>query len=166
MWIPVRHDQLILVGIAGLLAVTVVFATGVERGKRLVRTERLLLPPRTREIIVPLAASETPRQTTAAKPAVVKPAAVKPLPATPKVKTPVKTASGASRYAIQVVTFSRPTLAKKELARLHARGERAFLVMRNGRTVVYVGPFPSKSNASEKLSTLKPIYQDCFLRTL
>ena len=67
---------------------------------------------------------------------------------------------------MQVVTFSRPHLAKQEMERLHARGERAFLVMRDGRTVVYVGPFPSKTNASQKVASLRTLYQDCFVRTL
>ncbi len=71
-----------------------------------------------------------------------------------------------SRYAIQVVTYSEPHLAKQELDRLQARGERAFLIMREGRTNVYVGPFPSRDNASQKLTMLKTRYQDCFLRTL
>ena len=50
--------------------------------------------------------------------------------------------------------------------RLRATGEKAFLVMREGRTMVYVGPFPSKMNASEKVVSLRPRYQDCFVRPL
>ena len=73
---------------------------------------------------------------------------------------------GNGRYAIQVVTFTRAQAAKRELDRLIARGERAFLVMRKDRTVVYVGPFPSQTRASEKLTMLKTRYQDCFLKIL
>ncbi len=174
MWFHVRHDQLILVSIAGLLSLTVIFAAGVERGKRLVRSERLLLPRVEQQIVIPLAAASR-QSASAPKAAAVKPAqapaAAKPVttasPAAPAKKSaPNKVAGSGSRYAIQVVTFSQPTLARKELQRLQAQGERAFLIMRNGRTVVYVGPFPSKNNASDKLSTLKSTYQDCFLRTL
>jgi len=72
--------------------------------------------------------------------------------------------SGGSRYAVQVVTYRQATLAKREMERLRARGEQAFLLMRNGRTMVFVGPFPSKGNAAEKLTTLRPRYHDCFIK--
>jgi cell division septation protein DedD len=102
-----------------------------------------------------------------------------PMPSTttPKVKAPRKLAAtppaatrqaqeGKSRYAVQVVTYSRPQSAKQELERLKARGERAFLVIREGRTIVYVGPFLSKVNASDKVAVLKAHYHDCFVKTL
>ena len=41
--IQLRHDQLIVAGIGGLIVFTVVFASGVERGKQLVRSERVML---------------------------------------------------------------------------------------------------------------------------
>jgi cell division septation protein DedD len=65
-----------------------------------------------------------------------------------------------------VATHTRPQQAKSEMDRLRASGHRAFLVMRDGRTIVYVGPFPSKGNATEQLTTLRSRYQDCFIRTL
>ena len=74
--------------------------------------------------------------------------------------------AGKSRFAIQVVAYRRLPQARRELELLQARGERAFLVMRDGRTIVYVGPFPSKGNAAEKLTALKARYQDCFVKTL
>jgi cell division septation protein DedD len=65
-----------------------------------------------------------------------------------------------------VVTYRQPQLAKRELERLQAKGERAFLMSRKGLTVLCVGPFPSKDNAKEKLVQLKDRYQGCFLKTL
>ncbi len=40
MSLHLRYDQLILVGVAGVIGVTVVFAFGVERGKQLARAEQ------------------------------------------------------------------------------------------------------------------------------
>ena len=187
-----RHDQAVLAGIAGLIGVTVVFACGVERGKQLARYERVLLA---REPAGPPARTPEPESSAArpssspARDATVTPQSgdvQKPAPAK-KVKVPIKLASGevpmpnpspaaaaatppsktgTSRYAIQVVAYSRMQHARQELERLRARGERAFLVMRNGRTIVFVGPFPSKGNAIEKLTSLKARYQDCFVKTL
>ena len=167
-----RYDQFILVGVAGLMVGTVVFACGIERGKQLARAERPLLPP--------------PMTTEASKPA--EPAATdtsakaRPKPETtpasaPKMKTPVRVASQApaktakpaaatSHFAVQLASYSRPQLAKQELSRLQARGERAFLVIREGRTVMYAGPFPSKGHASAKVADLKRRYHDCFIRSL
>jgi cell division septation protein DedD len=87
-----------------------------------------------------------------------------PKPAPAAAKPPSR--AGTSRYAIQVIAYSRMPQARQELERLRARGERAFLVMRNGRTIVFVGPFPSKGNAVEKLTSLRTRYQDCFVKTL
>lgn len=180
VWLQLRYDQVVLTGIGGLLGIAVIFALGVERGKQLARTERPLLARHERAQPAP---AESKRETApseqaeraASEPGVTPPTAkpaikLAPVPsATPKKKDPVRvasTASNKSRYAIQVVTFSRAALAKQELDRLHAKGEPAFLVMRDGRTMVYVGPFSSKGTASEQLSRFKTRYQDCFVRTL
>ena len=194
-WIllQLRYDQAVLYGIAGLIGLTVIFAGGVERGKRLARAERVLLTrqpsptpgARTRSAAESPEAKRETAPTASSQPARPKPgeAAIDDAPrrsapsAAPKIKVPTRVAASEtpvpadaarrlSRYAVQVVTYTRPELAKRELDRLQARGERAFLVMREGRTVLYVGPFPSKQNARDKLTSLKPHYQDCFLKTL
>ena len=179
-----RYDQLVLSCMAGLIGLTVVFAGGVERGKQLARVERPLLArqpaasskPATSEAVETKATDQAVSSTPIEKPEKAEQKNA-PVQTAPKKREPTKLASaappsspgrqaGKSRYAIQVVTYSRLQLARQELERLQARGERAFLVIRDGRTTVYVGPFPSKGNASEKLTTLKTRYQDCFLRTL
>lgn len=167
-----RHEHVILAGIASLIGVAVIFACGVERGKQLVRAEQTVVVRRIAEVP---SLAKAPRQPD--------PAAQKVLPAQPaiaekvlkepsgkvpeKVKQPRKLAEeSVSRCAIQVVTYSKSSVASLELQRLQARGERAFLVKRNGRTAVFVGPFPSQAHASEKLTVLKSRYQDCFVKTL
>jgi len=173
----IRQDQLVIAGIAGLVGFTIVFALGVERGKQLVRSERVLLA---REQPLPVSApaadsrkiSETPADKPAAKmaaPAAAAPTVPAKLSVSKKLAaaaSPVTSGSPASRYAIQVVSYRQPHLAKRELDRLQAVGERAFLMTRNGFTVLSVGPFPSKDNAKEKLVQLKPRYQGCFLKTI
>lgn len=156
--LQLRYDQLLLAAMAGVIGLTIVFATGVERGKQLVRTERAMLA---RQQPAPVATPAAPA-TTATAPAS---SAVSSAPA--QKKEPVKAKAGKSRYAVQVVTCSRPQLAKQAMDRLRAKGERAFLVIRDGgRTVVYVGPFPSKDHAVEKVSALKTQFRDCFVKTL
>ena len=185
--LQLRYDQLLLAAMAGIIGLTVVFATGVERGKQLARAERAMLArqqplPADHPAPAPaVAAAERDErsvpQASAGAPAPVMsppflaaPAApgattTSPLPA--QKKEPVKAKAGKSRYAVQVVTYSRPQLAKRAMDRLRAKGERAFLVIRDGgRTVVYIGPFPSRDHAVEKVSALKTQFHDCFVKTL
>jgi cell division septation protein DedD len=178
--LQLRHDQLVLAAMAGVIGLTIIFATGVERGKQLARSERAIL---TRQQAAPPAPQAAPAAVVerVKRPATQVSAAAQAPMAAPTTKAataagqvpaqkkpePAKTPKGKSRYAVQVVTFSRPLLAKKEMDRLRAKGERAFLIIRDGgRTVVYVGPFPSKGNAVEKVSSLKIQYRDCFVKTL
>lgn len=162
MLLHLRHDQLVLSGIIGLIGLTVVFACGVERGKQLVRAE---LFAQGSPVVATGTASGSARP--AMKTGERAPESVPAVsPPAPKTTQPKKPLGGRSRYAVQVVTYSRPQLAKLELDRLKASGEAAFLVIRDGRTRVYVGPFPSRSNADKKLAQLKTRYQDCFVRAL
>jgi cell division protein FtsN len=180
--LTLRYDQAVLCGIAGLIGVTVVFACGVERGKQLNRTERALItrdefarpavtplpmtPPATMVAAPVEAASTTKRTSSTSAPAKRVPLVV---PATSvKKKEPSKLAATTDRrrYAVQAASYRQAPLAKRELDRLMSSGERAFLVTKGGHTIVYLGPFPSKTHASEKLTMFKSRYQGCFIRTL
>jgi cell division protein FtsN len=170
-----RYDQLVLTCMALLMGLTVVFACGVERGKRLVRLEvesttfarqpaaMPVEPPRTTPPATAPQAKPKSRIATAPTEVSTKETASTSAPREPLAAQAKK---DTGRYAIQVVTYTRAQSAKREMDRLIARGERAFLVMRKGRTMVYVGPFPSSTHASEKLTTLKTRYQDCFVKIL
>lgn len=153
-----RYDQLVLAGIAGLIGVTVVFACGVERGKQLARTERALLTHEASHVAPAVSPVKGREPASGPAPSLT--------PLTPKGTPPSKPGVAKSRYAVQVVTYSRPHLAKQELQKLKAKGEPAFLMIRQGRTSVYVGPFPTKGNAQEKVARLKTRYQDCFVKSL
>jgi cell division septation protein DedD len=165
-----RYDQLSMVGIASLIGVTVVFAIGVERGKQLARAERSLLTRQEPVSHEGLSSTRTRVQSEAlpaSAPADTAPRGRKSIeaPSQPH-ETPSRSVPSKSRYAVQVVTYSRVQLAHQELQRLQQRGESAFLVMRDGRTVLYVGPFASKERARAKLTALKTRYQDCFVKSL
>ncbi len=175
MVVHLRYDQAILLSIAALLGITVIFAFGVERGKQLVRSDALRVARQTQAAPVAVASSETKTAQPAALTEPVKKSEAAPTKKAPQsapamapqtVKPKTRVASGASRYAIQVATYSRPQLAKVELQRLRSRGESAFIIIREGHTIVYAGPFPSRDNASEKLVSMKSLYQDCFIKTL
>jgi len=168
-----RYDQCILVSIGLFIGLSVIFAMGVERGKRLVRSERpIALPAIAFSKTAGASVSERPEEKKA-KPQTLEKAKETgsrneaPEPKLePKPSEQKRVVQEQSRYAIQVVTYTQTQRAVQELQSLREKGETAFLVKRNGMTMVYVGPFPSKDNAREKLVTLKHRYQDCFVRSL
>ena len=182
---PLRHwqlrqDHVFILVIASLIGTSVTFGFGVERGKQLARQEPLAIVPSvtvssgpavqarppavTSEspIAEPSRVSSTPLATPATEPMMQPmPPRLKPVP-----KSPAKSVAGRSRFAIQVVTYTQPKLAQRQLERLKRRGIAAFLVTAKDRMALCVGPFPSREDASAKLASLKREYQDCFLRTL
>lgn len=162
----VRYDQLMIGGIGALIGLAIVFALGVERGKQLVRAERSLVarapapsPERAGSAVAAKTSVPTPAPATAdMAPA---PAATQPAQPAPKPRL-----ADGPRYAVQIVTYTQAPLAQRELSRLQEGGERAFLLKRDGRTIVYVGPFDSKTVAQDKLPSLKERYKDCFVKSL
>ncbi len=158
--LELRQDHVILLGILGLIGVSIIFAWGVERGKQLARGERLLISPSN------LASEESPRSVPSSRPVTTErqaPPAGKPVNAP---RAPKRLASNNSRFAVQVVSYSKPALAAQELKRLQARGESAFLIKKQDKTVLYVGPFDSRQRAKDRVASLKQRYRDCFVRNL
>ena len=186
--VNLRHDHLALACIGTLLMLTVIFACGVERGKHLAKAEHAWDAQDVQQVLNKTSTArqtrtaESTTQTAETTPGVSAATIPMSAPSTASVVTAPaaskepknvqkSTPSGGktaprSRYAVQVRTYNEPQLARMELQRLQARGESAFLIMREGRTFVYVGPFPTKTGASEKVSTLKTHYQDCFVKSL
>ena len=172
----IRYDHAVLCGMVTLIGVAVVFGVGVERGKRLARSERMLVGPQLGAVpaspesafsgssVTPSAGSSADRKDAATS--VLQKTTTSPAQeAAPK--APTKVVMGKSKYAIQVVTYSKMTLARQELKQLLGRGEQAFLIDRNdGRMVLCIGPFLTRAHASVRLSHVKQHYQDCFIRTL
>ena len=172
--VALRPDHAVLLIIAGLIGCSMVFACGVERGKQLARAEQPLLPLRATLSSGNASSVQTGPQPKAATPtpppqptsvAASNPVSA-PLKAEPSPRTLAKRVAGASRFAIQVVTYRQTPLAQQELQRLQRRGEQAFMIKKEGRLVLLIGPFPTKAIASAKLVNLKQRYQDCFVRTL
>ena len=172
--LELRHDHVILLGILGLIGIAAIFACGVERGKQLARVERMLIVPSSASSAASSSASSTSSTERsldrAGSPAASTPDTERAGRSAPKpVGVPrgqKRLASPTTRFAIQVVSYSKPELAVRELKRLQAHGEAAFLLTQERRAVLLVGPFPSRQHAAKRLSTLKQRYQDCFVRNL
>ena len=118
--LSLRPDHVLLSLMFGLIGLSVIFALGVERGRQVAQVEPPLFVPRdsgAREAEMKAKAStssveaEAPsiRRETAPSPVVA------PKPQAPKTPVKVAAAGGSSQFAIQVVTYSQPTLAQQEL---------------------------------------------------
>ena len=185
--LQIRQDHAVLLAIAGLIAVSVVFALGVERGKLIARSMQQSTCSSVIASDVPLdqdgakamtqpgvSVSVVPEMQKASGPVTAVPGPKLFVPsventgtvAPAKPKAPTKAVANRSRFAVQVVTYSQERLARKELDRLKQRGEQAFLMTKRNRVVLCVGPFSTREHATAKLASLKQHYQDCFLRTL
>jgi len=169
--VNVRHDHVVLLAIVGLIGVSVVFALGVERGKQLARAERSVLPQAVATVsppstkLTPIASMSPAKSSTGNAETLSTPV----LQRTPKAaeKTEKTLAQKLkSGFAVQLVSYTQPKFAARELERLKGHGERAFLVTGQSKTTLCIGPFPSRDNASEKLVSLRKQYRDCFIRTL
>ena len=176
--VTVRYDHAVLFLIAVLIGISAVFAWGVERGKRLAQSEHPWLPETTTaagpsakpddsastssRAESSTAASNAKQEAEASSKA---PTPTAPSPAK-KLKAPIRVASASSGFAIQLVSYSQPSLARQELSRLKQRGEQVLVLTKQGKTLLLIGPFPTKRHASEKLTSLKKRYQDCFIRSL
>ena len=164
--LSLRPDHVLLSLMFGLIGLSVIFALGVERGRQVAQVGPPLLAPREPEVKAKASTSSVEAEAPSIRRETAPSPVVAPKPQAPKTPVKVAAAGGSSQFAIQVVTYSQPTLAQQELQRLHQRGERAFLMKRPGRTVLYVGPFPSKAHAATKLTSLRHQYQDCFVKGL
>ena len=169
-----RSDHAVLLLILGLVGISVVFAVGIERGKRLTKDERALTGASvafSRESIraeskatlpqeAPASASTNSESQTAGSAPVSTP--------TPKEHrtAPKKLVEQRGKFAIQIVSYSQPSLAQQELTRLQQRGETAFLIRKDSRIVLLIGPFSTKHTASVKLADIRQRYRDCFIRNL
>ncbi len=165
LMLSVRHDQLILSAIGALIGLTVIFAFGVERGKQIARREAAAaIAAASPGDAQPLAA-ETPQLVTAVAAAITAVAAPAPAEPAAPVQAP-KAEQTDGKFGIQLVTYSKPQLARQELQRLQGRGEKAFLVTRKGKTLLVAGPFESRGDAADRLVILKERYGDGFVKTL
>jgi hypothetical protein len=178
--LEIQQDHAILLSMAGLIGLAVIFAGGVERGKQRARVERALVAPSSPPSSSSTSSGEEPldvvRNSSVSSDRVLEssgtPSSVteRKTPPTPKrdsaPRGPKRVVSTTSRFAVQVVSYSKPELAMRELKRLRAHGESAFLVKKQDKAVLFVGPFTSRQRANNKLVGLRPRYRDCFVRSL
>ncbi len=148
--ISVSYEVLIIVLIGAVLAVSVVFSLGVERGRNLsgkdIAIEEIETPATVEPVSVQVA--EAPEPATQAAPVNVEP----PKPAAEK------------PYTIQVASYKAKDMADKELSRLRSAGYSAEVIKKGNYFILCVGSFESKDSAKKVLSEMQKKYKGCYTR--
>ncbi|MBM3246815.1 MAG: SPOR domain-containing protein [Candidatus Omnitrophica bacterium] len=133
------YEKIILIIIGLVITGVIAFSLGIEKGKRLVRTQINAVP----KIQV--------------QPKIENQEATQPV-------APAESSQNA--YTIQLASYQSKAAAQKEAEGLKRKGLAAVILPKGKYTVVCVGSFNDKERARPLLTELKKRYQDCFIRRL
>lgn len=168
--VKLSYDHIIWGTIGLILILAVIYAVGIERGRR----ARLAAASATQIAAAPVQPAPAPKTAAAASPQLAPPKAqaapVVTPPVTPAVRSattgsasrPAQTASK-KQYAIQLATYSQRPTAEREVKRLRDQGQAPFLIGRDGYSVLYVGAYPTAQEAKTALGPFRKRYPDCFV---
>ena len=151
--LSVSFDTLLLVVVLALMTALLLYAAGVEIGRR----QGGLLPTVKTESSPMQPPKETPKpKQTQQKPS-LKPQEAKPVVQQPPLIGP---------YTIQVASYRQTGPAQKALEPLKKKGYAPFLLTDSGSATiaVCVGNFAKVADAQQTLKELKRLYSDCFVR--
>jgi len=144
----VSTDALLLVGILLLTAAIVVYAVGVEIGRRHHRMIPIVEDVEKKEAVTPLPS---------------RPAVSLSQPS-PTLKAKGGTSPSKGGYTIQVAHYRQSGPAQRTVEALRKKGYSAFLDTSSTGVSVCVGEFKKNSEAQTSLSELRKLYPDAFVR--
>ena len=147
--LSVSFDMLLLYLILSLMVALLVYAAGVEIGRR----NQRMLPVKASAIPLPrVKETQKPKRASAAFPAAPQAKPVSPPPA--------------GVYTIQVASYRQTGPAEKAMEALKQKGYAGFILTESGsdKIAVCVGNFAKVAEAQPKLKELKSLHPDCFVR--
>lgn len=145
------YEHLVMIAVAVVMGLVASFALGLDRGQRI--AQRIPVVPAPVEVPRRVLASAASRAATP-QPAVAPPVAS-------------SAAQPRSRYTIQIASYRKAGDASAEVMRLKRQGHTAVSTAHRGAfTVVLVGPYASKQEATNQLPTWRKRYKDCFIKEL
>jgi len=169
-------ENIIVLCIIFVMAVVLFFSFGVERGKQIVKGA-LAEPPATVTVLpAPESSSGKVVQRSPAplgnakiqKGASSLPAAGSQQQQTPAITNNVPSLEnkGKGTFTIQVASFKEKEKAQMEAKRLKSKGYEIFVFPKGKHSIVCVGKFAIKDEATEFSNKLKNTYNDCLVRRL
>lgn len=161
-------ENIIVLCIVFVMAVVLFFSFGVERGKQIVKGA-LSEPPATVTVV------STPEETSrkiAERSLPVKTAGSEQRQKLQKqqkeapVSAPSLEKEGKGTFTIQVASFKEKEKARMEAKRLKSKGYEIFVFPKGKHSIVCIGKFAIKDEATEFSNKLKSTYNDCLVRRL
>ena len=159
--ITLSLERMIFISIGLVLAMVLVYAIGVERGKSI--SVKAPSAPAIQQEPKPLAVSRKPLASGAAVKPAERPRAPVSLPPRPKVLTSAVHAAD-KPYTIVAATFSRNDTASAAVKALGADGFDAYLYQSDPYFQVCVGAFSDRAAGQATLNRIKQRYKDAYFK--
>jgi len=152
--IKIPFERAIFISIGIIMALVVVYALGVERGKSMKLREIARLA---RQVKAPVATPASPAPLKiASRPATVQVSVKNSEIVQPKPENGI--------YTIVVVTFSNQNMAQQEVVRLKKEGFDAYVAPSNSYFQVRIGSYPSKESGQKMLNKVRRVYKDAYFK--
>ena len=153
------YETLIIMLIGIVLAASILFSLGVERGRSLEFSSAISSPGAVQPVVeIPPANTVIEQPAEVQKQAVVKPE---------KKQEVVKTAPSAAAdkpFTIQVASYKTRDLAEKELTRLKNKGYSSDILKKGDYFILCVGSYTKKELANQALPYWERRYKGCIVR--
>ena len=161
----VRGYEKTVLFLCGIIIISIIsFSLGVERGKTINKqtaAAKNTVLTRTAQPQLPVRLVKQP--VNLITPATVNPAPIKTLPRPAGSYAINQSAQG---FTIQVASFKTRDFAKREAELLKRKGLNPIILPKGNFTILCVGNFNNKEQASPLLSELKKRYPGCYIRRL
>jgi hypothetical protein len=162
--LTLEAENLIVICIIFVMIMVLSFSVGVERGRRLIARE--ISPQQDSIVVVSDPSPLTPVVSPATKGEGAQAAVTAPIPVKRKtLKVPAAEQDIInSGYTIQVASFKQESRAQKEASGLKTTGYQPFVLAKGSYSIVCVGKFAQKDEATKVSHQLKPKYKDLLVR--
>ena len=159
-------ENIVISTIFILMAIVFSFSAGVEKGKKITITTPGKVIPYETTTMVNAKPSQKPLVTTNAAKTVIPNTVNEDVTKEKSLDAPLKQEILDSPFTIQVASFAKDEYAQKEAMALKKKGYEISVILKGKYSIVCVGKFSRKDEATVILSRLKKTYKDCMIRRL
>ncbi len=142
------------------------FSWGVERGKAIVYRE---IKEGMHSDMIPSGRPENTVSAVKPKAKATKAKHIEEKAVSPQNKEQPKPAANkvqAGKYAVQLIVYKSEKYAEKEIAWLKQNKYPFIKKEKNGKIIIYAGPYADKNTAKGQMQKLRARYKDCFVKLL
>ena len=157
----ISYERLTFISIAGILAIVVVFALGVERGKRVSQAPVI---PQPADLKVVTEVNGTEEEAVEVKIAINEVFPGSTDVSAEEAKPPEIAVPASGPYTVQLVAYKNKQDVENEMKYLVKSGYKPFLIPSGKFSQVCVGEYATNDEAKKTMQELKTKYKECFTR--